>query len=38
VAVFPAGFNGAGTPAQVCGFTTNSEDEWRGRLRIHRNF
>ena len=38
VAVFPAGFNGAGTPAQVCGFTTSSEDEWRGRLRVHRNF
>jgi Porin subfamily len=38
VTVFPAGFFGAGTPAQVCGHTTNHEDEWRGRLRIHRNF
>jgi hypothetical protein len=38
VAVFPAGFNGPGTPAQVCGHTTSHEAEWRGRLRVQRSF
>jgi hypothetical protein len=38
LAVFPAGFFGVGTPATACPFTTKSEDEWRGRLRIQRSF
>jgi hypothetical protein len=38
VTVFPAGFFGAGTPAQACGFRTSHEDEWRGRLRLQRSF
>jgi hypothetical protein len=38
VPVFPAGFFGVGTPAQVCGHTTSHEDEWRGRLRVQRSF
>ena len=38
LAVFPAGFLGVGTPATACPFTTKSEDEWRGRLRIQRSF
>jgi hypothetical protein len=29
---------GVGTPAIACPFTTKSEDEWRGRLRIQRSF
>jgi hypothetical protein len=38
VAVFAAGTFGVGTPAIACPFTTKSEDEWRGRLRIQRSF
>jgi hypothetical protein len=36
LAVLPAGVLGAA--AVACPFTTKSEDEWRGRLRIQRNF
>jgi hypothetical protein len=38
VAVFAAGTFGVGTPAIACPFTTKSEDEWRARLRIQRDF
>ncbi|MDF3063400.1 MAG: porin, partial [Microvirga sp.] len=39
LAVIPAGtIAPVAAGPQACPFTTSSEDEWRGRFRIHRNF